>query len=340
MGVVALTLIAASLVYLCLYPPEWMRSFLRKWTYDSPTIASGPNRTQKPQEDPTIGPGGIDDVGISKADNGIGRRDGALAPPMIAVEPAFESTAESMSDEEDGQTTPKATAEATFPDAEADDATQSTIQPTTPANLAKHNGKTSHLMPPPPLPQLRIPSLKPMPNQSTLPASAGQRNLPIPNRRPSAQAPSTSTLAPPPSISSKPTPPRRPVTLTAGHSPLDWARLSSDPTQNLSGLPPGVAYLRIAPSQLKSQNGRKGKDAWMVLGGLVYNVTPYLPFHPGGVPELMRGAGRNGTKLFGEIHPWVNYEGMLSSCLVGRLVEEGQGFGQEMQPENEMDQVD
>lgn len=88
---------------------------------------------------------------------------------------------------------------------------------------------------------------------------------------------------------------------------------------------------------LKKQTGRKGKDAWMVLNGKVYNVTPYAPFHPGGVPEMMRGAGRDGTKLFGEIHPWVNYETMLSACLVGLLVEEPVAG---VSGESEMDQMD
>jgi cytochrome b involved in lipid metabolism len=76
---------------------------------------------------------------------------------------------------------------------------------------------------------------------------------------------------------------------------------------------------------LKKQTGRKGKDAWTVLGGRVYNISPYLPFHPGGEPELLRGAGRDGTRLFGEIHPWVNYEGMLAACLVGIYVPEEEG---------------
>jgi cytochrome b involved in lipid metabolism len=76
---------------------------------------------------------------------------------------------------------------------------------------------------------------------------------------------------------------------------------------------------------LKRQTGRKGKDAWTVLGGRVYNITPYLPFHPGGEPELLRGAGRDGTRLFGEVHPWVNYEGMLAACLVGIYVSEEEG---------------
>jgi cytochrome b involved in lipid metabolism len=57
-----------------------------------------------------------------------------------------------------------------------------------------------------------------------------------------------------------------------------------------------------------------------VLGGKVYNITPYLPYHPGGEPELMKAAGRDGTKLFSEVHPWVNWEGMLEPCLIGVAV--------------------
>ncbi len=73
---------------------------------------------------------------------------------------------------------------------------------------------------------------------------------------------------------------------------------------------------------MRQYTGRKGKDAWTVLGGKVYNITPYLPYHPGGVPELMKAAGSDGTKLFGEIHPWVNWEGMLEYCLIGVAVGE------------------
>jgi cytochrome b involved in lipid metabolism len=47
-------------------------------------------------------------------------------------------------------------------------------------------------------------------------------------------------------------------------------------------------------------------DAWTVLGGRVYNMTAYLRFHPGGVPLLMRIAGRDGSALFDKYHPWVN----------------------------------
>lgn len=35
--------------------------------------------------------------------------------------------------------------------------------------------------------------------------------------------------------------------------------------------------------------------------GRVYNITPYLEYHPGGIPEIMRGVGKDGTDLFDEV---------------------------------------
>lgn len=71
----------------------------------------------------------------------------------------------------------------------------------------------------------------------------------------------------------------------------------------------------------------------MALDGKVYNVSPYARFHPGGVPEMMRGAARDATALFRDVHPWVNYEAMLSACFIGLLVDEPRG-------ESEMDAMD
>jgi cytochrome-b5 reductase len=61
-------------------------------------------------------------------------------------------------------------------------------------------------------------------------------------------------------------------------------------------------------------------DCWICVRGKVYNVTHYLDFHPGGVDEMMRGAGTDATQLFNEIHRYVNYESMLKKCFVGPLV--------------------
>ena len=71
----------------------------------------------------------------------------------------------------------------------------------------------------------------------------------------------------------------------------------------------------------------------MALNGAVYNVTQYMDFHPGGWDELVKGAGRDATDMFNEIHKWVNYQGMLEACLVGKLVD---GPSEEVMPPPKM----
>ncbi|ODM14473.1 hypothetical protein SI65_10095 [Aspergillus cristatus] len=109
--------------------------------------------------------------------------------------------------------------------------------------------------------------------------------------------------------------PRRAV-LEPGFSPLDWAAVASNPKSNLPGenMPPRL--IRVPPSLLEIQNGRKGRDAWTSYQGKVYNNQPYVPFHPGGKGGLLRGAGKDSAKLFLEAHPWVNWDAILGECLV------------------------
>lgn len=95
-------------------------------------------------------------------------------------------------------------------------------------------------------------------------------------------------------------------------------------------------------SELKEHRTRD--DAWSVFNGKVYNITAYLPYHPGGEKEMMRVAGRDGTKLFSasstpvnllrlstlttngypavSTHAWVNADYMLDGCMIGFLVPE------------------
>lgn len=60
------------------------------------------------------------------------------------------------------------------------------------------------------------------------------------------------------------------------------------------------SLLRVTPSMLKQHNKRD--DAWSAFNGKVYNITHYLPYHPGGEKELIRVAGRDGSKLFGQFN--------------------------------------
>ncbi len=68
----------------------------------------------------------------------------------------------------------------------------------------------------------------------------------------------------------------------------------------------------------------------MVIRNCVYDVTEYIPYHPGGIPELMKGAGKDATALFNEVHRWVNFDSILRSCLQGYLqIEVGESFDEE-----------
>ncbi|KAJ6256838.1 hypothetical protein Dda_8707 [Drechslerella dactyloides] len=132
-----------------------------------------------------------------------------------------------------------------------------------------------------------------------------------------------STLQLPPTHSQPPPKPRQKVILTPGHSPLDWA--------NHQRSLPFVPLRRITPTELATHGARKNasKIYWTVLEGRVYDITPYLPYHPGGEKELLRVAGKDGTKLFNLTHSWVNWDNMLRGCEVGILVSGNEMPGKE-----------
>ncbi|KAJ5439358.1 uncharacterized protein N7458_010356 [Penicillium daleae] len=203
-------------------------------------------------------------------------------------------------------------------------ATSSRQRPTPPNTTSS----PSLTMPPPPIPR---PRPNPQPNRAppTLqPPRSSASSLRTPPPPPQASA---STLAPT-AVKKQPS---RKVILEPGYSPLDWAARAANPNNQLRGvgLPPGL--LRVTPSMLKTQHGRKGRDAWTSYQGKVYNILPYAPYHPGGKGELLRGAGKDSAQLFAEIHPWVNWDGILGECLVGILVSEN-----DVQAENGLDAMD
>jgi cytochrome b involved in lipid metabolism len=62
-------------------------------------------------------------------------------------------------------------------------------------------------------------------------------------------------------------------------------------------------------------------DCWTIFQGVVYNIGPFLEYHPGGIPEIMKGAGRDSTELYMKFHPWVNADAVLGKLRLGKLVE-------------------
>ena len=75
---------------------------------------------------------------------------------------------------------------------------------------------------------------------------------------------------------------------------------------------------KITVSELAKHKSKN--DCWTAINGRVYNITSYIPYHPGGVPQLMKGAGVDRTELFQKFHPWVNLDSMLAKFIVGTLV--------------------
>ncbi|XP_034467815.1 cytochrome b5 reductase 4 [Hippoglossus hippoglossus] len=107
---------------------------------------------------------------------------------------------------------------------------------------------------------------------------------------------------------------RSKVALKPGHSLMDWVRFAKS-GKDLTGL--RGRLIEVTKEELQKHNTRT--DCWTCIRGMVYNVTPYMDYHPGGEEELMKAAGIDGTDLFDQVHRWVNYESMLKECLVGRM---------------------
>ncbi|KAK6508674.1 hypothetical protein TWF506_010753 [Arthrobotrys conoides] len=202
-----------------------------------------------------------------------------------------------------------------------------------PPSLTPPSFAAPGLMPPPPIPMRKPAGSSAAASarnaQYARPGGASSSSLGVP---PSASSslgvPKTSSLQLPPTHSQPPPKPRQKVILTPGHSPLDWANHQ----RNL----PFVPLRRITPSELATHGARKNetKTYWTVLEGKVYDMTPYLPYHPGGEKELLRVAGKDGTKLFNLTHSWVNWDNMLRGCEVGILVSENEMLKREAVVDN------
>ncbi|XP_022916781.1 cytochrome b5 reductase 4 isoform X2 [Onthophagus taurus] len=125
--------------------------------------------------------------------------------------------------------------------------------------------------------------------------------------------------------------PRNKCALQPGHSLMDWIRLGSS-GKDLTGVGSKAGQLTITLKELAQHSTET--DVWLALRGRVYNVTHYLPFHPGGIDEIMKGAGKDATHLFDQVHPWVNYEQILNKCFLGRLIPEADITVEELFPNN------
>ncbi|KAF4651993.1 hypothetical protein FOZ61_010002 [Perkinsus olseni] len=112
------------------------------------------------------------------------------------------------------------------------------------------------------------------------------------------QTPSTPTL-----------PPRRKV---KSKNQFAYMRIMAD-NKPLSFPPDKLTWEEVAQHNSKH-------DCWTVINGVVYDVTSYLDYHPGGRGELLQGAGKDCTELFNVYHPWVSEEAILRNARLGPVI--------------------
>jgi cytochrome b involved in lipid metabolism len=129
---------------------------------------------------------------------------------------------------------------------------------------------------------------------------------------------------PPPKLSSSSSSSKKPAVnprlqkgVAKGFGLHDWKRLLMT-AKDLAQRKGAPIRRDITIDEVKLHN--KVYDGWMILRGKVYNIGPYLHYHPGGV-NIMKGVlGKDGTKLFDKYHRWVNIEGLIAPLLLGVLV--------------------
>lgn len=109
---------------------------------------------------------------------------------------------------------------------------------------------------------------------------------------------------------------RNKVPLEKGYSQVAWLRLSAA-SKDLTGLKGKAVKGKISMQEVQRHNTEA--DGWVVLRGKVYNISPYLKYHPGGVQILADTAGTDCTELFNKYHAWVNGEALLAKCFIGLL---------------------
>ncbi|RDY05701.1 Cytochrome b5 domain-containing protein RLF, partial [Mucuna pruriens] len=123
---------------------------------------------------------------------------------------------------------------------------------------------------------------------------------------------------------------RAKVPFEKGYSQMDWLKLTRT-HPDLAGLK-GKSNKRLISMDEVRKHQTEGQ-MWTVLKGHVYNISPYMKFHPGGtvinsickftcVDMLMKAVGKDCTSIFNKYHAWVNAEFLLEKCFVGTLDED------------------
>jgi cytochrome b involved in lipid metabolism len=108
--------------------------------------------------------------------------------------------------------------------------------------------------------------------------------------------------------------------------PLAWLSRPRDPRATAIAAAGQQSSRRVSKRELESHGS--ATDAWTAIHGVVYDITAYFRFHPGGAEILfMEAAGKDSTAVFDEMHPWVNVAWLLKDYRIGLYAPESEDDG-------------
>jgi archaellum component FlaG (FlaF/FlaG flagellin family) len=81
-------------------------------------------------------------------------------------------------------------------------------------------------------------------------------------------------------------------------------------TPSTNAVPSGASF---TAAQVAEKNSKS--SCWTIISGNVYDITSYVPNHPGGEAEIVKVCGKDGTALFAK--PMEHKEGGASNVLAG-----------------------
>lgn len=73
-------------------------------------------------------------------------------------------------------------------------------------------------------------------------------------------------------------------------------------------------------SQVAENNNKS--SCWTIIDNNVYDITSYVPRHPGGESEILQVCGRDGTSLFSGVRDHISNDArdILNNFLIGKLI--------------------
>mgnify|MGYP001247318023 CR=1 FL=1 len=101
---------------------------------------------------------------------------------------------------------------------------------------------------------------------------------------------------------------------------------TNTPTPTIKATPTtGSSYSQSSGTYTSSQvtTHNSQSDCWLIINNQIYNVTQYIPFHPGGTQQIINNCGKEATQAFntkgGSGSHSTNARNLLANYLIGSL---------------------